>query len=120
MAFHTHGEHDLVCDLPSKKACDDRFADWQAMQQVILAARIARGDRVAMFSGRRGDKSIIGQLVRVMLDEQADIMNEDGNPSEAPWAKRLRAAMARVRDEGLPGYNLYQWPEVPAEPSKED
>lgn len=114
MAQHTHRPEGPVCDLPTKKACDDRYADWQAMQQVQLAYRLATGDRVAAFSGRRGDKTIIGQLVRVLIGEQETLLNADGNPSEAPWSKRLLAAIERVKAGDLPRYTLYTWPDVPA------
>lgn len=102
---HTHWEGGPVCDLPTKKACDDRKQDWDAMQQVILAFNIVqRGD----IRSYRKEKSVFAQLVRYIAGEQGDIMNDDGNASQAPWVLRLRAAIERVKAGDLPSYNLYE------------
>lgn len=104
MKGHTHWEGGPVCDLPTKKACDDRKADWDAMQQVILAYNVVvRGDSARY----RREKSVLGQLVRYITGEQEDIMNDDGNPSQAPGVLRLRAAIERVKAGDLPVYTLY-------------
>lgn len=95
-----------ACD----RARDNAYADWQAMQQVILAFNIAtRGDTRPY----RKEKGAFAQLVQYLAGEREDITNDDGNPSEAPWVMRLRAAIERVKAGQLPGYNLYE-PAVPA------
>jgi hypothetical protein len=90
------------------KAADNAKADWDAMQQVILAYRIAL--RPGRNEGYRGDNSLFAQLVRYIRGQQEDIMNEDGNPHVGPWALRLRAAIARFIAGDLPRYNLYRIP----------
>jgi len=74
------------------------------MQQVLLAYRIALSGNI---KGYRKDKGQFAQLVKVIAGEQADFMNEDGNPSQAAWVVRLRAAIERVKAGDLPSYNLY-------------
>jgi hypothetical protein len=102
---HTHWEGGPVCDLPTKKACDERKADWDAMQQVILAYNVVvRGDARRY----RKEKSVIGQLVRYISGDQEDIMNDDGNASQAPWVLRLRSAIERFKAGDLPVYCLYE------------
>ena len=102
---HTHREGGPVCDLPTKKACDERFQDWQAMQQVILAYNIAARGETKPY---RKDKSLFGQLIRYIAGEQGDIMNDDGNSSQAPFTIRVRGAIERVIAGDLPGCNLYE------------
>lgn len=75
------------------------------MQQVILAYNIAARGETKPY---RKDNSLFGQLVRHIAGEQADIMNDDGNPSQAPYAIRIREAIARVIAGDLPRYNLYE------------
>lgn len=101
---HTHHEGGPVCDLPTKKACEERFATWQAMQQVVLAFRIVVEGRAGAF---HKDKGQFAQLVQYIAGEREDIINDDGNPSQAPWVLRLRAAIERVKAGDLPSYNLY-------------
>ena len=102
---HSHWAGGRVCDLPTKKACEDRKADWDAMQQVILAHGIAV--RGATKPYRKGD-TVFNQLVRYIAGEQDDITTKDGNPNVTPWVLRLRAAIERVKAGDLPGYNLYE------------
>ena len=102
---HKHQPGGPDCDMATKKACDDRKASWDAMQQVILAYNVViRGD-VRRY---RKEKSVVGQLVRYIAGEQEDIMNDDGNPSLAPWVVRLRAAIERVKSGDIPVYCLYE------------
>jgi hypothetical protein len=83
---HVHREGGPTCDLPTRKACDERYADWQAAQQVRLAALIvARGDA----KNFRKDSSVFGQLVQVMGGLRETITNQDGLPSEAPFTRRV-------------------------------
>lgn len=96
---HSHWEGGPPCDLPTKKACDDRHADWQAAQQVALAARIAREGRAQAF---RKDRGVFAQLVLVMAGEQPTILNGDGNESENPFTRRLLAMVERYRAETPP------------------
>lgn len=102
---HSHYEGGPPCRFSTKKACDDNYADWQAMQQVLLAYDIAvRGDMKPW----KKEKSAFAQLVLYIAGERDDITNEDGNPSTAPWVVRLRAAVERVKASDLPLYNLYR------------
>jgi hypothetical protein len=102
---HTHRDGGPVCDLPTKKACEDRKAAWDAMQQVILAYNIALRGETKPY---RREKTALAQLVRYIAGEQEDIMNDDGNASQAPWVLRLRAAIERFKAGDLPEYNLYE------------
>lgn len=108
---HSHWEGGPPCDLSTKKACEDRYADWQAMQQVLLAYNAVIGGRGADY---KKESSQFAQLVQWLAGDREDIMNEDGNPSQAPWVVRLRAAVERVRSGDLPGYTMYT-PAVPAD-----
>ena len=95
-----------LCDLPTIKACDDRKADWDAMQMVILAYNVAsRGDRIK-------EDNVLAQLIDVIGGHKEVIMTKEGNPSVTPWVKRLYAAMERFKAGDLPAYNLYE-PEPP-------
>lgn len=89
------------------KARDNAKADWDAMQQVILAIRIVSKEREAGRAEGYREKSMFDQLVRVFRGTQEDLMNDDGNPHVGPWALRLRAAVARYHAGDLPRYNLY-------------
>lgn len=102
-ANHSHYEGGPPCDLSTKKACDERFADWQAMQQVLLAYLIVSEGRAKQY---KKDDTQFGQLVQYIAGERESITNADGNASEAPWVKRLMAAIERVIAGDLPVYNL--------------
>lgn len=108
---HTHWDGGPTCSHRTKKACDEAYADWQATQQVLLAVKVVRAGHVRGF---KGDKSVTAQLVRYIAGEQADILNDDGNPHEGPWVVRLRAAIERLKAGDVPGYNLYTMPTQPA------
>jgi hypothetical protein len=101
---HTHGLRDIVCDLSTKKACEDRYSDWQAMQQVLLAYRVAlRGDAPRY----RKESSVFAQLVGYIAGDRESLDNKDGTASAAPFTKRILAAIDRVIVGGAAGYNLY-------------
>lgn len=91
------------------KACDDRYADWQAMQQVIAAYNVVVSNR---WKAYRKEKSAFAQLVLWLAGDRTDIMNDDGNPSQAPWVIRLRAAIRRVIAGEVPRYTLYRLAEA--------
>lgn len=101
------------CDLSTKKACEERFADWQAMQQVILAHNVVARAQGAPV--RRDGNSVFDQLVLVIAGQRATITNGDGVQSEAAFTRRILAALERYRAEGPgPGRHLYQPPEAGA------
>lgn len=89
------------------KARDVGYADWQAMQQVILAYRIVGSGSTKAY---RKEKTAFARLIRWVDGQTEDIMNDDGNPSEEPFVNRLRAARARYQAGDLPRYNLYTPP----------
>lgn len=89
------------------KVGDNIYADWQAMQQVLLAYRIVVIGDPKWF---RKDEGQFGQLVHVLEGTASDFINDDGNASQAPWVIRLRAAIERVKAGDLPEYNLYAVP----------
>ena len=97
------------------KAVASAYVDWQATQQVILAARIVRQGRAGAFFKENGE---FGQLVQILAGKREGFTDKKGNPSSATFVLRLQAAIARITDEGLAGYNLYTWPEVPADISQ--
>lgn len=84
------------------KAAKEVYSDWQAMQQVILAYNVAaRGDTKRW----RKDSGAFAQLVLYIAGEREEMLNDDGNPSQAPWVMRLRAAIERFKAGDLPVYN---------------
>lgn len=116
MARSPHKKAHAVCPYGvdgTWAECDKVFdgirADWDAMQQVILAARIV--DRRDTRTYRKG-KDAFSQLVRWMDGQQADIMNDDGNSHVGAFVVRLRAARERYIAGDLPRYNLYTPPGV--------
>lgn len=109
---HVHQEGGPTCRFATKKSCDEFFADWQAMQSVLLAYRIAVKGEVKRY---KGDKSVLAQLVRLIAGEQEAILNGDGNPSQSAEVKRLMAAIERAKNGELPGYNLYELTTISAQ-----
>lgn len=91
---HVHLEGGLTCAYPTKRECDDAYADWQADQQVLLAARIVAGGRGERF---RKDSTAFGQLVQVLDGRRETITNGDGVEASAPFTRRLLAALERHR-----------------------
>jgi hypothetical protein len=108
---HTHSEGGPVCPVKTKAACDRVYADWLTMQQVLLAYKIALRGETKPY---RKDKGVFAQLVRMIAGEQADIMNDDGNPSQSSEVKRIRATIEFIKAGELPKYNLYELPDPPA------
>jgi hypothetical protein len=98
------------------KATDNAKADWDAMQQVILAYNIAARGGSRPY---KKDKGAFAQLVLYIAGDRGEILNEDGNASQAPWVLRLRSAIERFIAGDLPVYNLYE-PAVPAQQEAED
>ena len=92
---HTHWDGGPVCDLPTKKACDERYTEAQADAQVWLAQRVVEQGRTRQY---HGDKTQFAQLVRVVAGEQEVILNDEGNPSQSAWARRLAAAISRSKE----------------------
>lgn len=88
------------------RVADDRYQDWQAMQQVLLAFMILRSGEEAKIKRMKRDGQF-GALLRYMAEDAPDILNDEGNPAATPWANRLRAACARAVAGDLPNYNLY-------------
>jgi hypothetical protein len=86
------------------------YADWQAMQQVILAYNVCMTGDTTKY---RKEKSQFAGLVQYINGDVEEMLNDDGNPSVAPFVVRLRAAIERFKAGDLPAYNLYQ-PVVPA------
>lgn len=86
---HTHWDGGPACRFKTKRECEENFANWQADQQVALAAKVAQ--RPEAVRAYRKAKDVFGQLVLVMLGEQSTI---DG---EAPFTRRVRAALDRYR-----------------------
>jgi hypothetical protein len=90
------------------KASDNEFADWQAMQQVILAYNTvvkAGGETPTAY---RKEKGLYAQLVQLIGGTREDLTNDDGNPHEGAWALRLRAAIERFKAGDIPVYCLYR------------
>lgn len=104
---HTHIEGGPACSFRTKKDCEENYADWQAFQQVLLAYRIALSGATKPY---RKDKGVMAQLVQYIAGERDEIVNEDGNPSQQPFVRRLRAAIARFKAGDIPAYNLYDIP----------
>lgn len=101
---HTHYAGGQPCDLPTKKACEDRYADWQAMQHVILAYNIVKQGKAKRYRKQKGQ---LAQLVLYIAGEQDAIMTAEGNVSVTPWVLRLMRAIERVKAGDVPGYTLY-------------
>jgi len=107
-----HGEVHSKCRFKSWAECDDAYAEWQAMQQVLLAYRLLMAQtKLAQTKWwDRGDKTQFRQLMKYIAGEQQDIYNGDGLPAQDAWTKRLKAAINRVVAADLPRYNLYEVP----------
>ena len=112
-----HKKAHLICAYANWAECDKAAAlaylDWQATQQVILAARVVRDGRAGAFLKEHGE---FGQLVQILAGKREGFTDKKGNPSSATFVLRLQAAIDRITHDGLEGYNLYTWPEVPADP----
>lgn len=93
---HTHREGGPVCDLPTKKACDERLNEAYADAQVKLAARVV-GFGPERLRYYRLDRTSFGQLVHILSGSQAEL------EGSAPWTNRLRRALARYRAQVTPG-----------------
>lgn len=85
-----------VCDIPTKKECDAAYADWQAAQQVALAARVVRAGRAGEY---RRDVSVFGQLVQCLAGTKETITAGDGEESRQAFTKRVLAMLDRYRSE---------------------
>jgi hypothetical protein len=89
---HKHQDGGPVCTARTKRDCDDRYANWQAAQQVLLAARVVAQGPVAL-RRFRGEDGVFAQLVNVLAGDRSTI---DG---EAPFTRRLRAALAEYQSQ---------------------
>lgn len=113
---HTHGPEPWrpVCRFTTKKACDEHFADWQAMQAVLLAYSIVvRDDGKPVrwwMKDRSPDATLDVQLAQYIAGERAELTNKEGNPSMSPFVKRVRKAIERVKAGDLPTYNQIKLP----------
>lgn len=94
---HSHRPN-TVCSAKSKKACDEKHANWQADQQVILALKVVAQGRSASY---KKDDTVFGQLVRVLAGEKPGITNGEGNEASAPFTKRLLASVERYNAGAL-------------------
>lgn len=101
-ASHTHWQGGPA-HLGTRKACEEEFADWQAMQQVVLAQLI-----LAKHGKPMKGKGMIEQLTQMFAGERETIVNNDGNESQTPFTQRLIRAYKRYQAEGPgPGWHLY-------------
>lgn len=91
---HTHTPNGPECKYRTVAGCDRAYADAQADAQVRLAVWSV-GQGYARY--HKGEKALYSQVVRIMAGLRDDLMNDEGNPSQNPWAKRLRAAIERYR-----------------------
>ena len=92
---HIHRDGGDTCKLPTKKACDDAYADWQAMQQVRLAAYVIAQNRSGDY---RKDKSVFGQLVQLMAGDRESLDNKDGTAASAPFTRRILSALNKYKN----------------------
>jgi hypothetical protein len=97
---HTHWEGGPVCRFRTKRECEDAYADWQADQQVLLAARVVDMGR-AGFHKKSSD--VFGQLVLVLAGQKETITNSEGVESSAPFTRRVLAALRRYRSQTTGG-----------------
>ena len=47
------------------------------------------------------------ELDEIHAHKTPDLLNDEGNPNESPWGKRLRAAVKRAQLHQTYNYNLY-------------
>lgn len=80
------------CPFRTLKGCDEAYANWQAEQQVALADRIVAEGGAPRYAKAAG---VFGQLVQLRAGTRQVILSQDGNPSEAPFTRRLLAAVER-------------------------
>jgi hypothetical protein len=98
---HTHWPEEaaLACRFRTKKECDENYANWQAEQQVLLAEAVVRGDHGLSWKRHKQGNSVFDQLVLVIAGERPTITNGDGVESQAPFTRRVLAALARRKKE---------------------
>jgi hypothetical protein len=105
-----HKKAHLLCPYPNWSACDkaadDAKADWDAMQQVLLAYRIASEGR------RLKEDNQFANLIDYIGGHVEVILNKEGNPNRSTWVTRLLAAIERFKAGDLPAYNLYGIPGI--------
>lgn len=103
-----HKQAHADCPYPNWASCDrasaETKADWDAMQQVLLAYVIAAEGR------RIKEDNVFAQLVDLIGGHREFIENKSKNANESVWVKRLLAAIERVKAGNLPAYNLYRIP----------
>jgi hypothetical protein len=92
---HKHDGEDCLSGLTGKE-CSDRYADFQAAQQVALAHHVVREGRD---KGFRKGKDVFSQLVQVILGERETITAGDGEASQAAFTRRIVAMIERYREE---------------------
>lgn len=94
---HKHGTADTapVCRFRTKKECDENYADWQAMDQVKLAARVAADP--ARVKAYKRQKDVFSQTVMVLAGER------DAVEGDAPFTKRIQRALETYRATGGSG-----------------
>ena len=92
MRSHTHQDGGPVCRFGTIKECDERFAEAQADSQVALAQHIVDKGRAKAF---KSNGTVFDQLVLIVAGALSDFTTANGVPSDAPFTKRLRAALAR-------------------------
>jgi len=88
------------CDAASA----NHYADWQAMQQVILAYNVVVGGRAGSY---KKEQSLFAQLVQLIAGDRESLDNKDGTPSGSAFTQRVLAAIERLKQSDLPEYNLY-------------
>jgi hypothetical protein len=91
---HWPSDHPAVeqapwCTFPTKKLCEDNFANWQADHQVELAERVVREGRAKQY---RRVTDLFSQVVRVVNGDQPEIVGGSA------WARRLQAALERRKE----------------------
>ena len=71
---HTHGNHTIVCDLPTKKRCDERYARWKQEQKAEYEAKLAERSRVHRESGesafRRFRDAELTRIAEILRDDR--------------------------------------------------
>jgi hypothetical protein len=95
---HTHwpDKKGPVCKFRTKKECDEAYVNWQAHEQVRLAASVvAQGGAKA----HSKSKAVFSQVVQMLAGERVTIQNDDGTPSGAPFTRRLLTAVDEYRKE---------------------
>jgi hypothetical protein len=83
---HTHGNHTIVCDLPTKKKCDERYSAWKAAKKLEYEHKVAEAMRVKNDLGEMAYQRFIAmeaaRIAAILADREPGIMSHERAQAE--------------------------------------